>query len=203
MARWGPDENPYPDFGNTFEDLYKGTADLFLWPTLYLWEFPKPTISAIHGYCMGGGIYLGLLTDRWSRPDDPGREHRALAGIGDMHGAALAAAGADGAAHHLAVDLLERHALADQVVQPAVGRHQLVVGAQRHPHGGGDGLLAARRPVDTHELPGADALGQPIVGRLHQHHQRIQAALRIAGVAVIHLARQSLSPRFSTRPTTV
>jgi len=63
VARWGPDENPYPDFGDTFEDLYKGTADLFLWPTLYLWEFPKPTISAIHGYCMGGGIYLGLLTD--------------------------------------------------------------------------------------------------------------------------------------------
>lgn len=63
VARWGPDENPYPDFGETFEDLYKGTADLFLWPTLYLWEFPKPTISQIHGYCMGGGIYLGLLTD--------------------------------------------------------------------------------------------------------------------------------------------
>jgi enoyl-CoA hydratase len=63
VAGWGPDENPYPDFGNTFEDLYKGTADLFLWPTLYLWEFPKPTISQIHGYCMGGGIYLGLLTD--------------------------------------------------------------------------------------------------------------------------------------------
>ena len=59
VARWGPDENPYPDFGDTFEDLYKGTADLFLWPTLYLWEFPKPTISQIHGYCMGGGIYLG------------------------------------------------------------------------------------------------------------------------------------------------
>jgi len=63
VARWDPDENPYPDFGDTFEDLYKGTADLFLWPTLYLWEFPKPTISQIHGYCVGGGIYLGLLTD--------------------------------------------------------------------------------------------------------------------------------------------
>lgn len=63
VARWGPDENPYPDFGDTFEDLYKGTADLFLWPTLYLWEFPKPTISQVHGYCVGGGIYLGLLTD--------------------------------------------------------------------------------------------------------------------------------------------
>ncbi|HEV2368864.1 MAG TPA: enoyl-CoA hydratase-related protein, partial [Acidimicrobiales bacterium] len=42
---------------------YKGTADLFLWPTLYLWEFPKITISQVHGYCLGGGVYLGLLTD--------------------------------------------------------------------------------------------------------------------------------------------
>ena len=66
----GPDENPYPDFGDTFEDLYKGTADLFLWPTLYLWEFSKPTISQIHGYCMGGGIYLGLLTDFSVASDD-------------------------------------------------------------------------------------------------------------------------------------
>ena len=70
VARWGPDENPYPDFGDTFEDLYKGTADLFLWPTLYLWEFSKPTISQIHGYCMGGGIYLGLLTDFCVASDD-------------------------------------------------------------------------------------------------------------------------------------
>lgn len=70
VARWGPDENPYPDFGSTFEDLYKGTADLFLWPTLYLWEFPKITISQIHGYCMGGGIYLGLLTDFCVASDD-------------------------------------------------------------------------------------------------------------------------------------
>lgn len=30
VARWGAGENPYPDFGNTFEDQYKGTADLFL-----------------------------------------------------------------------------------------------------------------------------------------------------------------------------
>ncbi|HWA66173.1 MAG TPA: enoyl-CoA hydratase-related protein [Mycobacteriales bacterium] len=70
VARWGPDESPYPDFGDTFESLYKGTADLFLWPTLYLWEFPKPTISQIHGYCLGGGIYLGLLTDFCVASDD-------------------------------------------------------------------------------------------------------------------------------------
>ena len=70
VARWNPGDNPYPEFGTTFEDLYKGSADLFLWPTLYLWEFPKPTISQIHGYCIGGGIYLGLLTDFCVASDD-------------------------------------------------------------------------------------------------------------------------------------
>ncbi len=70
VAKWEEGEDPYPDFGHTFEQLYKGTADLFLWPTLYLWEFPKPTISQIHGYCMGGGIYLGLLTDFAVASDD-------------------------------------------------------------------------------------------------------------------------------------
>src|SRR6202451_2181113 len=39
VARWGPDENPYPDFGDTFWDLLKGTADLFLRPALYLGGF--------------------------------------------------------------------------------------------------------------------------------------------------------------------
>jgi enoyl-CoA hydratase len=70
VARWGPGEEPYPEFGETFEDLYKGTADLFLWPTLYLWEFPKITISQVHGYCLGGGVYLGLLTDFVVASDD-------------------------------------------------------------------------------------------------------------------------------------
>ena len=50
-------------------------------------------------------------------------------GFGDVHGAALAAARADGAAHHLAVDLFQRNAFADQVVQSAVGGDQLVVSA--------------------------------------------------------------------------
>jgi len=70
VARRSDGEEPYPEFGDTFEDLYKGTADLFLWPTLYLWEFPKITISQIHGYCLGGGVYLGLLTDFVVASDD-------------------------------------------------------------------------------------------------------------------------------------
>ena len=120
--------------------------------------------------------------DRRSGADDARREHHALVGFGDVHGAALTAAGADDAAHHLAVDLFQRNAFADQVVQPAVGRHQLVVVAQRDPHRRGDGFLPARRPVHAHELAGADALGQTVVGRLHQHHQRVDAPLNVSRV---------------------
>jgi enoyl-CoA hydratase len=40
-----------------------GPATLFTWPVLHLWEFQKPTISAVHGYCVGGGTYFALLND--------------------------------------------------------------------------------------------------------------------------------------------
>jgi enoyl-CoA hydratase len=40
-----------------------GSDTLFLWPVLHLWEFPKPTIAAVHGYCLGGGTYFALLHD--------------------------------------------------------------------------------------------------------------------------------------------
>jgi len=38
-----------------------------------------------------------------------------------------------------------------------------------------DRLLTARRPVHAHEFSGADPLGEPVVGGLHQNHQRIEA----------------------------
>jgi enoyl-CoA hydratase/carnithine racemase len=38
-------------------------GDAVRWPVLHLWEFQKPTISAVHGYCVGGGTYFGLLND--------------------------------------------------------------------------------------------------------------------------------------------
>ena len=41
----------------------RGPAKLFLWPTLHLWEFQKPTVAAVHGYCVGGGTYFALLND--------------------------------------------------------------------------------------------------------------------------------------------
>ena len=40
-----------------------GSDTLFLWPVLHLWEFPKPTVAAVHGYCLGGGTYFALLHD--------------------------------------------------------------------------------------------------------------------------------------------
>lgn len=42
---------------------WKGQADLFLWPVLRLWEFPKPTVAAVHGYCIGAGTYFACLPD--------------------------------------------------------------------------------------------------------------------------------------------
>lgn len=42
---------------------WRGAARLFLWPVLKLWEFPKPTIAQVHGYCIGGGTTWGLLPD--------------------------------------------------------------------------------------------------------------------------------------------
>ncbi len=37
--------------------------ELFVWPVLHLWEFPKPIIAQVHGYAIGGGTYFALLPD--------------------------------------------------------------------------------------------------------------------------------------------
>ncbi len=42
---------------------WKAQSDLFVKPTLNLWEFSKPTIAQVHGYCVGGGTHMGLTTD--------------------------------------------------------------------------------------------------------------------------------------------
>jgi enoyl-CoA hydratase len=62
----GPEEmaEVYPTTGRDFEYTWKHHHyDLFLWPPLRLWEFPKLTIAQVHGYCVGGGTVYGLLTD--------------------------------------------------------------------------------------------------------------------------------------------
>jgi enoyl-CoA hydratase len=68
-----PDEMPrvYPTTGPTPERTHKNhNQDLFLWPPLRLWEFPKATIAQIHGYCLGGGTVYGYLTDLGIASDD-------------------------------------------------------------------------------------------------------------------------------------
>jgi enoyl-CoA hydratase/carnithine racemase len=62
----GPGPGPgYPEFVEAAEagHPWGGPAKLFLWPTLHLWEFQKPTVAAVHGYCVGGGTYFALLND--------------------------------------------------------------------------------------------------------------------------------------------
>jgi len=56
----------YPEFAENMEhwdSVWKAQSDLFLWPTLRLWEFRKPTIAQVHGYALGGGTYWALLPD--------------------------------------------------------------------------------------------------------------------------------------------
>lgn len=61
----------YPTTGGTPERTHKNhNQDLFLWPPLRLWEFPKATISQINGFCLGGGTVYGFLTDISIASDD-------------------------------------------------------------------------------------------------------------------------------------
>jgi enoyl-CoA hydratase len=56
----------YPEFLANREakgSVWEGQTELFLTPMLTLWEFPKPVISQVHGYALGGGTYWALLTD--------------------------------------------------------------------------------------------------------------------------------------------
>jgi enoyl-CoA hydratase len=55
----------YPEFVEAANagHPWGGPAELFLWPMLHLWEFQKPTVAAVHGYCVGGGTYFALLND--------------------------------------------------------------------------------------------------------------------------------------------
>jgi enoyl-CoA hydratase len=63
----------YPEFKENLErtgTTWTGQTDLFLDPVLRLWEFPKPTIAAVHGYAAGGGSYWALLPDLTIASDD-------------------------------------------------------------------------------------------------------------------------------------
>lgn len=60
----GPDS--YPEFVKSEAAIgsnWIGSRELFLWPTLRFFEFPKPLITQVHGYCLGGGTYWAYLSD--------------------------------------------------------------------------------------------------------------------------------------------
>jgi enoyl-CoA hydratase len=61
---------------------WKPQTDLFVKPTLNLWEFSKPTIAQVHGYCVGGGTHMGLTTDIVIASDDAYFSYPPLQGFG-------------------------------------------------------------------------------------------------------------------------
>jgi enoyl-CoA hydratase len=74
----------FPEFVEASDNghPWKGQADLFLWPVLHLWEFEKPTISAVHGYALGGGSYFALLPDIVIAADDAYFQMPLVQGLG-------------------------------------------------------------------------------------------------------------------------
>jgi enoyl-CoA hydratase len=59
-------DGSYPEFAKeraAAGTVWRSQAQLFLWPVLKLWEFPKPVIAQVHGYAIGGGTTWALLPE--------------------------------------------------------------------------------------------------------------------------------------------
>jgi enoyl-CoA hydratase len=59
-------DGSYPEFQAELEasgKVWRSAAQLFVWPVLKLWEFPKPVIAQVHGYAIGGGTTWALLPE--------------------------------------------------------------------------------------------------------------------------------------------
>jgi enoyl-CoA hydratase len=81
----GNNAHDYPAFaegGRRIGHPWKGQNDLFVKPVLNLWEFSKPTIAQVHGYCVGGGTHYGLTTDIVIAADDAYFSYPPLQGFG-------------------------------------------------------------------------------------------------------------------------
>lgn len=81
----GDNAHDYPAFaegGAHMGHPWKGQLDLFVKPVLNLWEFSKPTIAQVHGYCVGGGTHYGLTTDIVIAADDAYFSYPPLQGFG-------------------------------------------------------------------------------------------------------------------------
>jgi enoyl-CoA hydratase len=75
----------FPEFARSQDAIdsnWIGSRELFLWPTLRYFEFPKPTISQVHGYCLGGGTYWAYLTDITIASDDAYFQMPLVQGLG-------------------------------------------------------------------------------------------------------------------------
>ncbi|HEX4587365.1 MAG TPA: enoyl-CoA hydratase-related protein [Mycobacterium sp.] len=75
----------YPEFVKGFKATgtpWKPQTDLFVKPILNLWEFSKPTIAQVHGYCVGGGTHYGLTTDIVIASEDAYFSYPPLQGFG-------------------------------------------------------------------------------------------------------------------------
>ena len=59
-----------PDALPELQSTAMGAYHLFVKPVLHLWEFPKATISQVHGYCVGGGTMFAYPTDMTIASDD-------------------------------------------------------------------------------------------------------------------------------------
>ncbi len=82
-AMSGPET--YPEFQRSMEGIgsnWIGSRDLFLRPTLKFFEFPKPMIAQVHGYCIGGGTYWAYLPDITIASDDAYFQMPLVQGLG-------------------------------------------------------------------------------------------------------------------------
>ena len=81
----GNNARDYPTFVEGAKHMgtpWKGQTDLFVKPVMNLWEFSKPTIAQVHGYCLGGGTHYGLTTDIVIAADDAYFQYPPLQGFG-------------------------------------------------------------------------------------------------------------------------
>jgi len=81
----GKQGTAYEEFREAQEKVgsaWQPQFDLFVWPVLHLWEFPKPVIAQVHGYAIGGGSYFALLPDITIASDDAYFQMPLVQGLG-------------------------------------------------------------------------------------------------------------------------
>ena len=81
----GKEGTAYEEFREAQEKVgsaWQPQFELFVWPVLHLWEFPKPVIAQVHGYAIGGGTYFALLPDITIASDDAYFQMPLVQGLG-------------------------------------------------------------------------------------------------------------------------